>query len=56
VAEAVGRLVDEGPRPALRELLSADEVEALMDRARAVLAGGHFPHDPTGRRYPWPLV
>lgn len=56
VADAVGRLVDDGPCAALRELLSAAEVEALLDRARAVLAGGHFPHDPTGRRYPWPLV
>jgi uncharacterized repeat protein (TIGR03843 family) len=56
VAEAIAGLVDTGPCSALCELLSPTEVDATMDRARAVLAGGHFPHDPSGRRYPWPLV
>jgi uncharacterized repeat protein (TIGR03843 family) len=56
VAEAVARLLDTGPGDALCALLSATELDAMLDRARAVLAGGHFPHDPTGRRYPWPLV
>lgn len=56
VAEAVAALIDSGPRTSLVELLSPAEVEAMLDRARAVLAGGHFPHDPSGRRYPWPLV
>ena len=56
VAEAVGHLLDTGPSPALTALLSELELDAMMDRARALLAGGHFPHDPSGRRYPWPLV
>jgi uncharacterized repeat protein (TIGR03843 family) len=56
VAEAVSALIDQGPGASLVELLSPPEVDAMMDRARAVLAGGHFPHDPSGRRYPWPLV
>jgi uncharacterized repeat protein (TIGR03843 family) len=56
VAEAVGQLLDAGPSPALTALLSELELDAMMDRARALLAGGHFPHDPSGRRYPWPLV
>lgn len=56
VAEAVARLLDAGPGEALCALLSPAELDAMLDRARAVLAGGHFPHDPTGRRYPWPLV
>jgi uncharacterized repeat protein (TIGR03843 family) len=56
VAEAVARLLDAGPGDALCALLSPAELDAMLDRARAVLAGGHFPHDPTGRRYPWPLV
>lgn len=55
-AEAILAWLDEGLSPALCELLTKDEQEALLDRARAVVAGGHFPHDPTGRRYPWPLV
>lgn len=37
-------------------LLSPDEVEAMRRRTNQVLATGVFPHDPTGRRYPWPLV
>jgi hypothetical protein len=38
------------------ELLSATEVEALAERAAMLVAGGTFPVDPSGRRYPWPLV
>ena len=56
VARAIGRLLDGGPTDPLAALLSGPELESMMDRARAVLAGGHFPHDPSGRRYPWPLV
>lgn len=40
----------------LHELLTTAEVEATRDRANAVISEGTFPHDPTGRRYPWPLV
>ena len=56
VAEGIGGWLDRGLDPRLCELLTRDEQEALLGRARALLAGGHFPHDPTGRRYPWPLV
>lgn len=56
VAEAITAFIDDGPTERLSDLLSPVEVESMLDRARAVLAGGHFPHDPTGRRYPWPLV
>lgn len=46
-----------GPLPAeLDALLDHDERDALRDRAGAVLSAGRFPHDPTGRRVPWPLV
>ncbi|NLD77630.1 MAG: SCO1664 family protein [Acidimicrobiales bacterium] len=40
----------------LHELLDPFERDALLARARALLAEGRFPTDPTGRRYPWPLV
>lgn len=40
----------------LAALLDRDERDALRDRAGAVLGAGRFPHDPTGRRIPWPLV
>lgn len=38
------------------ELLADDEVAALAERARLLADGGTFPVDPSGRRYPWPLV
>ncbi len=37
-------------------LLNANEVEALQDRAAELAESGVFPEDPTGHRYPWPLV
>jgi len=44
------------PSPDLAALLSDPEIEAMRDRTTAVVARAVFPHDPTGRRYPWPLV
>lgn len=41
---------------ALAALLDPFERDALRARARALVDGGHFPVDNTGRRYPWPLV
>jgi uncharacterized repeat protein (TIGR03843 family) len=52
----LGRLAEAGAPPALDELLSDGERRALEQRAEAVVAGGAFPIDRTGRRYPWPLV
>lgn len=40
----------------LRALLRPVEAAALLARARDVVALGRFPVDPTGHRYPWPLV
>ena len=52
----VRRLVD-GDLPApLVALLTRDERNSLIGRARAVLADGVFPVDHSGMRYPWPLV
>jgi hypothetical protein len=53
---AVTRLVDAGLSPALASLLDGPEREALLVRARALLDGGRFPSDHTGRRLPWPMV
>ena len=52
----VARLCEEGPPPALALLLDTFEVDALRTRAAAIVAERIFPVDPTGRRYPWPLV
>jgi uncharacterized repeat protein (TIGR03843 family) len=49
-------LLDTGLADGLADLLDPFERDALLMRARAVLAEGVFPFDPTGRRYPWPLV
>ena len=56
LADALARFLDEGPPPALGVLLDQDEVDATTHRARALLSTARFPHDPSGRRYPWPLV
>jgi len=37
-------------------LLTEQEVAAISDRAKWLHAGAHFPVDPSGRHYPWPLV
>ena len=37
-------------------LLDDDEVEAIRHRATRLVTERVFPHDETGRRYPWPLV
>lgn len=50
------RTVAAEPPSALNELLDADEVEAMVDRARMLAEGGMFPIDSTGQRYPWPMV
>jgi uncharacterized repeat protein (TIGR03843 family) len=41
---------------ALGQLLDAQECQALLRRARALLKTKKFPVDTGGRRYPWPLV
>ncbi|MBS1848654.1 MAG: SCO1664 family protein [Actinobacteria bacterium] len=41
---------------ALTGRLEPPEVAALLRRAAVVVRDGVFPHDPTGRRYPWPLI
>lgn len=56
LADDLARLVEQ-PLPAdLADLLDPFERDALVARARALLTEARFPHDPTGRRVPWPLV
>lgn len=56
VADALAGLVAAGLPDTLAVLLDPFERDAVLTRAGAVLSGGRFPHDPSGRRYPWPLV
>jgi len=51
----VARIAQAVP-PGLRALLDRDEVDAVQRRAKAVVAKPVFPIDPSGRRYPWPMV
>ena len=46
----------DGAPPAVAELLDEQETAAMCLRAAELLHRGHLPTDPTGRRYPWPLV
>ncbi len=55
-AHALLSLLETGLSPQLQVLLTPTEQEATMGRAQRVLAQAHFPHDMTGRSYPWPLV
>jgi uncharacterized repeat protein (TIGR03843 family) len=48
-------LADDVPA-GVAELLSGTEVRALRRRVQGVLAVPELPVDPTGMRYPWPLV
>lgn len=52
----VERLHDEGPPASIAVLLDQFELDALRTRLAAILAERCFPIDPTGQRYPWPLV
>ncbi len=53
--DRVNRLVDRVPLP-IAALLADDEVEAIRRRAAWCVKHRAFPSDPSGRRYPWPLV
>lgn len=56
LAEAIESLLDTGASPELAALIEPHEVAAMLDRARSLLTAGRLPTDPTGRRFPWPLV
>ena len=56
VRAGASRLAAAGLPEPLAELLHAEERTALVRRARAIGDAERFPEDPTGMRYPWPLV
>ena len=51
----IERVAGEVP-PALNELLDDDEVDAFTRRCSMLITNRRYPIDPTGHRYPWPLV
>jgi uncharacterized repeat protein (TIGR03843 family) len=50
------RLASDDLPEALVALLGVFERDALQARARALVRNGELPTDPSGQRYPWPLV
>jgi len=54
--DALCRLVTNGLPDSVAELLDDDEQQATLRRTRGLTTGGRFPSDPSGQRYPWPLV
>lgn len=40
----------------ITELLNEEEITALQERVEELLLSQQFLHDPTGMRFPWPLV
>lgn len=55
VLDGVTGLIDNVPDD-VAELLSGEEVAALRERARVLDLMGRLPADPTGLRFPWPLI
>lgn len=55
VIDGANRLLKSVPLN-IAALLGDDEVEAIQGRAAWMVKERRFPTDPTGRRYPWPLV
>jgi uncharacterized repeat protein (TIGR03843 family) len=53
--DALCRFVETAPA-CLSEWLDDDEIEAAVDRARILVTGKVLPSDPSGQRYPWPMV
>jgi uncharacterized repeat protein (TIGR03843 family) len=54
--DAVATLLDAGLPDAVCDLLVEEEADAVLHRARVVRSARQFPHDPTGRAIPWPLL
>jgi len=49
-------LIELGIPESLFELLTSNEIEALLGRANILVTNGSLPHDPSGRQVPWPLL
>jgi hypothetical protein len=56
VCDGLTTFLDDDLTAELADLLTPFERDAVVTRARALLHSGEYPSDPTGRRYPWPMV
>jgi len=56
IRDDLAALTRSGLGEPLAELLHEDELDAAVRRAQSLVNDGRFPVDPSGRRWPWPLV
>lgn len=56
VIDGITALLDADLPEPLADLLDPFERDALRARARMLLTANEYPDDPTGRRWPWPMV
>ena len=56
ILDDLQRLISSPFPEALASYLDESECEATYQRARILLESGIFPVDPSGRRYPWPVI
>lgn len=54
--DGVATLLECGLPDAVTDLLFDDEVDQILRRAKVIRSARRFPHDPTGRAIPWPLI
>lgn len=52
----IEEFLDNGLPDSVTALLGPFERDAILARTRGLFIDGEFPIDPSGRRYPWPLV
>ena len=56
ILEDIQSLISSPLPESFSNYLDESEREAMIQRARMLLESGIFPVDPTGRRYPWPVI
>lgn len=56
LADDLDRFLQVDLAPEVAAVIDPFERDALRTRVRALLTNGRLPVDPTGRRFPWPLV
>jgi uncharacterized repeat protein (TIGR03843 family) len=56
LVDAVSSLLEHGLPDTVTGLLFEEECEGILHRARIVRSARQYPHDPTGRAIPWPLL
>ena len=56
LTETLWRLLDDGIGDDVAKHLNAMELDAIRTRARVLATEARFPDDPSGHRWPWPMV